>query len=439
MTATINQEAEASVLGMILVEGELFSDVTVQPDHFHEAAHRVIFQAMKTCADEQLSIDIVTVTTKLGNAVDQVGGTTYLLDLAQSVASTASLGHHEQLIFEAYRNRMAQKAALRFAENPSAPELDTLITDLTTYRDTGSDEGGISTYDQLLAITEEMCFPADVQGGFATSFRDFDAMTGGLQRGELMIIAARPSVGKTAFALNLAANHAENGGSSLLFSLEMGTKALLQRMISANAEINSQKWRNLVFSMDDYDRAFAAVGAISDWQLALYDTLRTVPEIRAALRRRIRERPDDRHVAIIDYLQLLSPTGKHERRDLEIGEITRELKLLAIELDIPIVLLSQLSRGVESRQEKRPLMSDLRESGNIEQDADAIAFLYRDDYYQGKTVDQSKMEIILSKQRNGPTGTIELSFDKTYGQFSDWQEGGWTDEASDLSFVEGTV
>lgn len=439
MTATINREAEGSVLGMILLEGSLISDVIIQPEHFYAAGHRNIFQAMKACADEGSIIDIVTVTTKLGAAIQQVGGTTYLLELAQSVASTASLKHHEQLILEAYQSRMAQKAALHFVDNPTVEGLDKLMKDLKTYSEMGADKEGLSTYDQLLAITEEMCFPVEEQAGFATSFHDVDAMTGGLQRGELTIVAARPSVGKTAFALNLAANHAENDGSSLLFSLEMGIKPLLQRMISAKAAINSQKWRNMVFSLTDYEQAFQAVGSISDWKLALYDTLRTIPEIRAALRKKMREHPGERHVAIIDYLQLLTPVGKHERRDLEIGEITRELKLLAVELDIPIVLLSQLSRGVEARQDKRPLMSDLRESGNIEQDADVITFLYRDDYYDRNKKEQSRMELIVSKQRNGPTGTIELLFDKTCGRFSDLQEGEAFDENANFSIAKETV
>lgn len=422
--ATMNWEAEVSVLGIMLVKGIRFLDVTLQPYHFHEARHRTIFQAMKQCADKGQPIDIVTVTTELGDAIGQVGGTTYLLQLAEAVASTAILPHHEQLILEAYQNRMAHKTTLAFVENPSTARLDKLIADLENIRDAGQDMGELTTYDHLLLITEEMCFPEAEQKGFATSFHDFDVMTGGLQRGELMIVAARPSVGKTAFALNLAANHAENGGTAHLFSLEMGVKSLLQRVISSHAGINSQKWRNMVFSMDDYERAFLTVGAISDWKLGIYDTPRTVTEIRATLRKQIHEHPDDKHVAMIDYLQLLTPTGKHERRDLEIGEITRELKLLAVELDIPIVLLSQLSRGVESRQDKRPLLSDLRESGNIEQDADMIAFLYRDDYYQRQENGQSRMEVLISKQRNGPTGTIELAFDKTYGRFTNVHESG---------------
>ncbi|MEN1968329.1 DnaB helicase C-terminal domain-containing protein [Lentibacillus sp. N15] len=256
----------------------------------------------------------------------------------------------------------------------------------------------------------------------------------------MVIVAARPSVGKTAFALNLAANHAKNGGSSILFSLEMGTKQLLQRMVSSVGRINGQKWRTMAFNEDDYDRALHAIGEISRWKLKLYDKLRTISEMRGAIRKQIIDHPNERHVVLIDYLQLITPADVQARRDLEIGVMTRELKLLAVELDVPIVLLSQLSRGVESRQNKRPLMSDLRESGNIEQDADVISFLYRDDYYSRETVGQSRMEVILAKQRNGPTGTIELAFDKPYGRFCNLTgEGTENNEEPRVFAVEGTV
>lgn len=419
MTATVNIEAEASVLGTVLVDGTLFNELALKQEHFVDASHRIVFQAMHAIVTKGDFIDIVTVTTALGDTIGQVGGTTYLLAMAESIASTASLKLHERLVFDAYRNRMAKENALTFAANPSDEGLDELIANLQTYREAGMAKQEKTTDDYLLEITAEMCFPSTEQAGFPTSLEDFDDMTGGLQRGELIIVAARPSVGKTAFALNLAMGHAANGGASFIFSLEMGTKQLLQRMISSVGRINSQKWRNMTFSEEDYKQAIQAVGVISDWEMMIYDQLRTVNEIRAAIRKKIRENPDDKQVAIIDYLQLMTPAGKHDRRDLAIGEITRELKLMAVELNIPIVLLSQLSRGVESRQDKRPLMSDLRESGNIEQDADVISFLYREDYYMKDTKQQHRMEIILSKQRNGPTGTVEVAFDKEYGRVVD--------------------
>ncbi|WP_404451968.1 replicative DNA helicase [Virgibacillus necropolis] len=417
MSQIANMEAEVSVLGSVLLDGTLFSELDVQEEHFYHAGHQQIFRSMKQVAELGQMIDLVTVTTNLGDAITQVGGTVYLLEMASSVASTASMKHHEQLIFDAYRNRMAQMSAIQFADNPTEEGLDTLIGHLETYRDVGIVTQDKTTYDHLIEITEEMCFPTTEQSGFCTSFHELDDMTGGLQRGELIIVAARPSVGKTAFALNLAAGHARNGGSALIFSLEMGTKQLLQRMVSAEGYIDSQKWRNMAFSETDYAHAIRAIGTISEWSLHLYDQVRTVAAIRSTIRKMMRDNPGENHMIIIDYLQLMTPPNKNVRRDLEIGEITRELKILAVELHIPIVLLSQLSRGVESRQDKRPIMSDLRESGNIEQDADVISFLYRDDYYSRESRENTSMEVIISKQRNGPTGTVNLAFHKEHGRF----------------------
>lgn len=412
-----NVEAEVSVLGTVLVDGTLFKELFVEEEHFYHATHRQIFRAMKKVASADHFIDMVTVTTELGSAITQVGGTTYLLAMAESIASTAPLKHHEQLIVNAYRSRKAREFALRFSEHPTDQELERLITQLQACRDVGVDMQGKTIREHLIEITEEMCFPSNEPSGFSTSYTDLDEMTGGLQRGELIVVAARPSVGKTAFALNVAAAHAKNEGSAMIFSLEMGTKQLLQRMISAEGRIHNQKWRNKLFNTNDYERALRAVGEISTWNLMINDHVRTITSIGAAIRKRLHDEPEARHLVIIDYLQLMTPTGQRERRDLEIGEMTRELKSLAVELHIPIVLISQLSRSVESRQNKRPLMSDLRESGNIEQDADVISFLYRDDYYDATPENQNKLEIILSKQRNGPTGTVELHFDKEYGRF----------------------
>ncbi|WP_153729507.1 replicative DNA helicase [Salinibacillus xinjiangensis] len=224
-------------------------------------------------------------------------------------------------------------------------------------------------------------------------------------------MAARPSVGKTTFALNLAARHCKQGQEAFVFSLEMGTKQLLQRMISTEGHINGQKWRSSAFSDEDYEQATQAVGEISSWRLDILDKKTTLHDIRHAIRKKIQATPDSHPLVIIDYLQLIIPNYKHERHDISLGEITRELKLLAIELEIPIILLSQLNRAVESRQDKRPLMSDLRGSGNIEQDADVVMFLYRDGYYnRDEEGSEDKIEIILSKHRNGPTGTVELGF-----------------------------
>ncbi|MDC3418066.1 replicative DNA helicase [Aquibacillus salsiterrae] len=412
-----NFEAEASVLGSVLLDGTRFSQLSLTEEQFAFKEHKRIFQAMIHMSENNQTIDLVTVTTNLGDALTDIGGVSYLSQLAESVPSLESMPHYERLVFEAYRNRKSRELAIKYAEQPNENKLAQLIESLQSCQGLGGSKEEKDTNDYLLEITEAMLSGDSGSTGLATSFVDLDQMTGGLQPGEMIIVAARPSVGKTAFALNLAAAHCRNKGMSSVFSLEMGTKQLLQRMISAEGYIHSQKWRSMVFNRDDYLRALAAVGEISNWRLSLHEHHRTISDICASLRKAVRDYPDEKHLAIIDYLQLIRPTNKRERRDLEVGEMTRELKLLAVELNIPIVLLSQLSRGVEQRHDKRPLMSDLRESGNIEQDADIISFLYREDYYDKETNNTDIIEIIIAKQRNGPTGTVELLLKKEYGRF----------------------
>ncbi len=412
------RQAEQSVIGSILLEGTLFGDLRVSSTHFEDRRHQQIFDAMVEVAKKDQSIDVVTVTAQLGDRIAGVGGVSYLSDLAGSVPTTANIKNYESLIFESYRKRKTKKMALEYAENPDDESLHALINQLGAISETGVQREEKSTDDYLIEIVDDMSSsPEKSVKGFKTGFTDFDSMTGGLQPEDLIIIAARPSVGKTAFALNIASGHCSNGGTSHVFSLEMGTKSLLQRMISSSGNIDGQKWRSMTFSNEDYSKAIKAIGLISNWNINIHDQKRSIHDIRAAVRQAVHRNPDEKHLVIIDYLQLLAPAGRHERRDLEVGAMTRDLKLLATELKIPIVLLSQLSRGVEQRQDKRPLQSDLRDSGNIEQDADVIGFLYRDDYYDKESQSQNIIEIILSKQRNGPTGTVELAFLKEYGKF----------------------
>jgi replicative DNA helicase len=412
----VNHEAEVAVLGAVLLDGTLFKDLELSVEHFYYPNHKLIFQAMKTAADRGEFIDIVVVSTHLGNNLNKVGGTSYLLKLAQSVATTANIKHHESLIFAAYRTRVAKNLAIQFAKNPSDEHIPSLIRKLSTCSEIGVKKDETSTKDLLVDLSQEIFEDKELHSYF-TSYHDLDKLTGGWQKGDLIIIAARPSVGKTAFALNLAANHCKNGGSTSIFSLEMGNKQLLRRLISKEGQINGRKWLKASFTEEDYEGILDAIGKISTWDIHLYDRKRTITEIRYALRRQIHENPDSKHLVIIDYLQLITPTGKYDRHEISIGEITRELKLLAIELDIPIILLSQLTRGVEARQNKRPMMSDLRGSGNIEQDADVIIFLYREDYYRREMEKEDTVEVIISKHRNGPTGMVELTFQKEYGLF----------------------
>lgn len=414
-----NESAEQAVIGTILLDGTLFDTLNLEPDHFFNKKHSKIYESIKKVSEKEQDINVVTVVTELGNEIENVGGVSHLTDLSGSVPSTESLKYYEQSVLEAYRNRESQKVALKYAENPDEQSLIELTTTLESLQEVGVHQEEMTTYDYLQEIARDMMEPPETKrnNGFHVGFSDLDNMTGGLQKSDLIIIAARPSVGKTAFALNMGAGHCSNGGITHIFSLEMGTKQLLQRMISSESSVNGQKWRSMKFSSQDYEKANTAIGIIAKWDLRIHEESTTINEIISNIRKSVNDDPEGNHLVIIDYLQLIRTVGRYERRDLEVGAITRNLKLLAKELNIPIILLSQLSRAVEQRQDKRPMMSDLRESGNIEQDADVVGFLYRDDYYDASSDKQNIIEIIISKQRNGPVGTVELAFLKEYGKF----------------------
>ncbi|MCA0970829.1 replicative DNA helicase [Halobacillus litoralis] len=409
-----NAQAEQAILGIFLVDGARIDGTTLAAHHFSSAHHRQIFAVMWRMREAGTPVDLVTVTAALGEGIEQVGGVSYLLELSQSVPTTENLHVYEKVLVEAYAVDRIKESALGYARKQDEGALEQLKAALN---ETGAavETDELTIQEQLQEIASDMT-SSPGQTGFATGFTDYDKMTGGSQPGDLIIVAARPSMGKTAFALNLAMNHCKTGGSADLFSLEMGGKHLLQRMISSEARIDGQKWRSMCFSTEDYKRSFYAIGEIADWQLRIHEREQAIHSITAKIRESVRKCPDEKHLIIIDYLQLINVKGRYERRDLEVGAITRELKLLARELQVPIILLSQLSRGVEQRQDKRPMMSDLRESGNIEQDADVISFLYRDDYYTQEG--SNLVEVILRKQRNGPTGTVVLGFEKEFGRFS---------------------
>ncbi|MEM1505232.1 DnaB helicase C-terminal domain-containing protein [Domibacillus sp. 8LH] len=244
------------------------------------------------------------------------------------------------------------------------------------------------------------------------------------------IIAGRPSMGKTAYSLSLVQACCEKGGVAGIFSLEMPKKQLIKRFLSSTVNIEGSKWRNSfnMFTDQDKNKAQHAMNTFNKWNANIHDNSRqTVADIRAAVGKTKREHPDKKHIVIIDYLQLITPIGKFERHDLAIGHITRELKQMARQFDVPVMLLSQLSRAVEQRQDKRPMMSDLRDSGSIEQDADVITFLYRNEYYNKESEAKNVVEIIFAKQRNGAIGTVEAAFIKAYSRFVDLERS-WNHE-----------
>ncbi|GAK01487.1 replicative DNA helicase [Geomicrobium sp. JCM 19055] len=415
-------EAEQSVIGSLFVEPELIRETTLQDVHFSQVAHRNMYQAMQKLDEQGVEIELASVATALGDRLEETGGIMYLTELVSSIATTSAFKHYETMIFEGFKLRASRKLAIKYAEDPDNEALDKLIKQLGEVSETGTRLEEKDLRYWLQEISDDISSPeVQNQNGFATGYSDLDRMTGGFQRQDLIIVAARPSMGKTAFALNVGSNHCRESHRSRthLFSLEMGAKSLLHRVLSSEGQVDGQRWRSpsRFFTEMDYEKATRAIANVLDWNLEIYENMNSIAEIRSAIRTAVKNHPDDDHLVIIDYLQLIQAVGKYERKDLEVGAITRELKQLARELDIPIIVLSQLSRGVESRQDKRPMMSDLRESGNIEQDADVIAFLFREDYYDKESENQNIIEIILSKQRNGPVGNVELAFIKEYGKF----------------------
>ncbi|MCY7789816.1 replicative DNA helicase [Bacillus haynesii] len=415
-----NVEAEQALLGCVLVESDLIKELSLQPEHFSETRHQVIFKAMREVEKLGKSVDMVTTVTKLGDSVEQVGGLQYLTDLGSAVASTANFLAYQTLIYEAYRLREMKKIAIEFANTPTDDGITELYKRAMELQEIGIEKTR-TKQDVLMEIYNDMHEEKEDITGINTGLIDLNAMTGGWQDGDLIVLAARPSMGKTAFALNMGKANCEKGGVSDIFSLEMPDKQLTHRLLSNLGNIEGSKWKNprKFFSDRDYENATKAIGEYEKWNINIHDQpAQTLADIRSKIRETKKENPDNKkHLVIIDYLQLIRAIGKYERRDLEVGSITAELKEMARAFKIPIILLSQLSRAVEQRQDKRPMMSDLRESGSIEQDADVVMFLYRDDYYNKNSELKNIIEIDLAKQRNGPTGMIQASFIKEYGRF----------------------
>lgn len=428
-----NIEAEQAVIGAIFLEPEAFSTASelLLPGDFYRASHQRIFETMLKLSDRGEPIDLVTVTTDLSNSkqLEEAGGVSYLAQLAESVPTAANIEYYAKIVEEkAVLRRLIRTATdivtTTFTREDEVEdvlnEAEKSILEVSGRKNTGSfkeiKDVLIEVYDKIELLHRSN---ADVTG-IPTGYRDLDKMTSGFQRNDLIIIAARPSVGKTAFALNIAQNVAVNTDENVaIFSLEMGADQLVQRILCAEGNIDATRLRSGKLESEDWTKLTMAMGSLSNAGIYIDDTpgIR-VSEIRSKCRRLKQEH--GLGMILIDYLQLIQGSGKPgENRQQEVSEISRSLKGLARELNVPLIALSQLSRGVEQRQDKRPMMSDLRESGSIEQDADIVGFLYRDDYYDKESEKQNIIEIILAKQRNGPVGTVELAFVKEYNKFVD--------------------
>ena len=426
-----NIEAEQAVLGAIFLEP---SSLTVTselliPEDFYRSSHQKIFNVMIKLNDEGKAVDLITVTEELSATknLEEVGGVSYLSELAGSVPTAANVEYYARIVEEKSLLRRLIRTATTIAQEGYSREdeveellreAEKTIMEVAQRKNSGSFQNIkdvlVRTYDNIEILTNRK---GDVTG-IPTGFAELDRMTAGFQRNDLIIVGARPSVGKTAFALNIAQNVATKTDENVaIFSLEMGSEQLVMRMLCAEGNINAQNLRTGALTDEDWRKLTMAMGSLSNAGIYIDDTPGVrIGEIRSKCRRLKQEH--GLGMILIDYLQLIQGDGRSgDNRQQEVSEISRSLKALARELQVPVIALSQLSRGVEQRQDKRPMMSDIRESGSIEQDADIVAFLYRDDYYDKESENKNIIEIIIAKQRNGPVGTVSLAFVKEYNKF----------------------
>ncbi|MEF3309299.1 replicative DNA helicase [Paenibacillus sp. GYB004] len=431
-----NMEAEWAILGAILLEPEVMDTAAdlIRGNEFYVTKHQQIFKAMLELYDAEEPIDLVTVTSQLQDSqqLDGIGGVSYLSKIADHVPTAANFEFYAGIVKEKYNHREAIRSIDRLQKEAWATDDPSKLIALMQHRAEklasqtvvsrpfrSVKDVGIEFFESL----EKASSNKDAGGitGIPSGFRDLDRVTAGFQRSDLIIVAARPSVGKTAFALNIAQNVAIRFGEDVaIFSLEMGAVQLMGRMVAAEGNVDAGRMRTGELLPEEWEKVTTALGVITSAPIHIDDTPTvTVNDIRAKCRALKKDRGGRLGLILIDYLQLITGVGRPgTNRQEEVSHISRTLKQIARELDVPVIALSQLSRGVEQRQDKRPMMSDLRESGSIEQDADIVAFLYRDDYYNRETEKKNIIEIIIAKQRNGPVGTVELAFLKQFNKFA---------------------
>lgn len=435
-----NIEAEQAVLCAMLIDKEAIARVTeiLNGDDFYREAHRVIFNVMTELYGKNEAVDLITVTDALkrDNKLEDVGGIAYVTALANAVPTAANVKYHADIVAEKSVLRQLVRVSTEIAAmgydadeevNVLIDKAESRILEISN-RKKKSDFTPIS--DVLMESVQGIEKLLNNKGGLTgipTGFVDLDKLTSGLHPSDFIILAARPSMGKTAFALNVVQNvalraHKKVGGSPrsvAFFSLEMSKEQLVNRMLCAEANIDSQRLRIGEMADKDWDSLWGACDNMSKAKIFIDDTPGiTAMEMRSRARRLKAEHGLD--LIVVDYLQLMQGSGKRNvsgDRQQEVSEISRSLKALARELDVPVIALSQLSRGVEARQVKRPMLSDLRESGSLEQDADIVAFLYREDYYNPETENKNITELIIAKHRNGPVDTVNLFFHKQFTKF----------------------
>ena len=429
-----NLEAEQSILGGLMLEREALDQVgdMLSPVDFYKPSHQKIFEAIRELHSKNQPIDIITVTNVLQarNEMDIAGGPDYLVALLDKTISAANITSHAKIVRDkallrrliSTSSHIIEKAYdQEFADVESfLDEAETQIYKLGEQKTQSGLTGSMDIVRASIEKIEELYKRKAEITGLATGFTDLDKMTAGLHPGELTIIAARPSMGKTAFSLNIATHIALRLKKTVAyFSVEMGKESMMMRMLSAESKVSMGDIRNGRIQDAAWPKLINAAGALSDANIFIDDTPSISPfEIRSRARRLKAEKGLD--LIMIDYLQLMSLKQKVDSREREVAEISKALKNIAKELQIPVIALAQLNRGVEGRADRRPMLSDLRESGSIEQDADVIMMLYRDDYYDKDDPDKmGHAEVIIGKQRNGATGTVKMRFDAKFNRFRD--------------------
>jgi len=429
-------EAEQAVLGGLMLSPDSLDKVAdkLTDDDFYRKDHRLIWRAINELANKGMPCDAITLGDWFvaNEMAEMVGGASYLMELANSTPSAANIAAYGDIVREKSVLRMLIDAGTSITEDGFRPEGKSVqeVMELAEQRVFRIAESGARGKKDIVSVREavgeafrmltERYEKRGQLTGLSTGFTDLDELTSGLQPSDLVIIAARPSRGKTAFALNLAEAAAMRGKKAVaVFSMEMSASQLAFRLISSLGRVHAQHLRNGDLAEEDWPRVTSAITMLSDAKIFIDDTPAMSPvEMRSRSRRLQREH--GLGLIVIDYLQLMQVPGNSENRATEISEISRGLKALAKELNVPVIALSQLNRSLEQRADKRPMMSDLRESGAIEQDADVIMFIYRDEYYNKESPDKGLAEIIIGKQRNGPTDTVKLAFLGHYTKFENW-------------------
>lgn len=431
-TLPAHSDAERAVLGALLLNDEYISTISeiIVPDDFYSPAHKIIYQAIVDLGQKHKRIDIVTLQDELTkkDQLDAIGGIIYLVSLQEDIPSVGLIVQHATIIKEKSVLRQLISSAATIITNcytQDQDSIDAVLDDAEKIIFNIANKRSNNNFIQLdIWLKRTFQHLSDIKShtkgitGIPSGFQQLDQMTSGFQNSDFIVLAARPSMGKTALAMCVALTAARNGFATGIFSLEMSAEQLTLRLLSAESGIGHHNIRNATISSDEWVDLTNVAAQLAEMKVFIDDTaMLNIMDLRAKARKLKAEH--GLQLLVIDYLQLLHSNKKHENRHQEVSDISRSLKALAKELNIPIIALSQLSRAVDSRMDKRPMLSDLRESGAIEQDADLIMFLYRDVVYNPEAENPALAELIIGKQRNGPTGTVYMNFIREITKFED--------------------